>query len=301
MNRLAACTIVRALLVGDVRRSSRQGNDSPTFNYRGPFIHALQKLVLDKSGLNYVGTEGVLVSLSGDSEPEIVDLADAIMTDRARWEALTGMHAAKIMSDRDYLQEIEPNMLGHMQRYTLDPQSRIAEVRGIDASPGQVLGRVAFRGFDPNEFGDLPPVLIIGEVTPDDIHDVDSSSAVVSSLGGKSSHAAVICRGMAKPCVAGCIALIVNDRERVAMLPDGVTVHERTPVLVNGTTGLVEFSDTGSLIPVFVTSASGPVLNHLTAVLRRITVLDRFRQLSVADQTHIAALKYRLTELRVAL
>jgi len=233
--------------------------------------------------------------------PEIIDVADAIMTDGARWEVLTSLHATGAISDVEYLRRIEPNMLGHMQGYGIDPESRFAEIRGIDASAGQVLGRVAFRGFDRSEFEDLPPVLFIEESTPEDIHDIDSSGAVVSSRGGKSSHAAVICRGMGMPCVVGCSTLVVHERNRLALLGNGLSVPERMPVLVNGTIGIVEFSDTGHLVPSFVTSREvGGRLNHLTTVLRNVTVMDRFKRLSVDDQTHVATLKYRLRELRLS-
>ena len=60
-----------------------------------------------------------------------------------------------------------------------------------------------------------PVILIRKETTPDDIHGMDASKGIVTAVGGKSSHAAVVARGMGVPCVVGCGAIAINERAKI--------------------------------------------------------------------------------------
>ena len=69
--------------------------------------------------------------MTGDPTPEVVDVADAIMTDRARRQALTDMNSTRTISDMDYLRRIQPNMLGCMQGYANLASSRGSAVASV--------------------------------------------------------------------------------------------------------------------------------------------------------------------------
>src|ERR671920_1038285 len=88
---------------------------------------------------------------------------------------------------------------------------------GIDASPGAAVGRLAFTSEDAVEMAPKSPVILIRkETTPDDIHGMDASKGILTAVGGKSSHAAVVARGMGRPCVGGCSAISINERGKSA-------------------------------------------------------------------------------------
>ena len=114
---------------------------------------------------------------------------------------------------------------------------------GIDASPGAAVGRLAFTAEAAVEMAEKSPVVLIRkETTPDDIHGMDAAKGILTQVGGKSSHAAVVARGMGRPCVVGCGALSISERSGSATVKvDGkvITIKQGDWVSMNGTTGEV--------------------------------------------------------------
>jgi pyruvate,orthophosphate dikinase len=114
---------------------------------------------------------------------------------------------------------------------------------GIDASPGAAVGRLAFTSEDAVEMSAKGPVVLIRkETTPDDIHGMDAAKGILTAVGGKSSHAAVVARGMGVPCVVGCGAVAINERAKSAAVKVGdrtITIKEGDWVSIDGTTGEV--------------------------------------------------------------
>jgi pyruvate, orthophosphate dikinase len=125
---------------------------------------------------------------------------------------------------------------------------------GIDASPGAAVGRLAFTSEDAVEMSANGPVILIRkETTPDDIHGMDAAKGILTAVGGKSSHAAVVARGMGVPCVVGCSALSIHERAKTATvrLKDGKIVNIKAGdwVSVNGTNGDVYLGQAGTKDP----------------------------------------------------
>jgi pyruvate,orthophosphate dikinase len=84
---------------------------------------------------------------------------------------------------------------------------------GIAASPGAAVGRAAFSAEDAVEMGAGGPVILVRkETTPDDIHGMDVAKGILTAVGGKSSHAAVVARGMGRPCIVGAGSISINER-----------------------------------------------------------------------------------------
>jgi phosphoenolpyruvate-protein kinase (PTS system EI component) len=137
-------------------------------------------------------------------------------------------------------------------------------------------------------------------MVPDDIRDIEESVAVVTSRGGMTSHAAVVCRGMALPSVAGCEQLMINTVERVVYVGNGLPIREDTPVLVDGAVGRVEFSSSGDLVPRYsVSDIAAEFFDLFKNVLRDASSPSHFQTLSMDDQMHIARLKNRFKELNL--
>jgi pyruvate, orthophosphate dikinase len=112
---------------------------------------------------------------------------------------------------------------------------------GISASPGAAVGRVAFSAEDAVELAASGPVLLVRkETTPDDIHGMDVSKGILTAIGGKSSHAAVVARGMGRPCVVGAGEIRIDEKKKVFTAQVGgktVTVKEGDFISLDGTTG----------------------------------------------------------------
>jgi pyruvate,orthophosphate dikinase len=112
---------------------------------------------------------------------------------------------------------------------------------GISASPGAAVGRVAFSAEDAVELAAGGPVLLVRkETTPDDIHGMDVSKGILTAIGGKSSHAAVVARGMGRPCVVGAGEIRIDEKKKVFTAQVGgktITVKEGDFISLDGTTG----------------------------------------------------------------
>jgi pyruvate,orthophosphate dikinase len=122
--------------------------------------------------------------------------------------------------------------------------------QGSGASPGAATGKAFFdatRAAAAAEEG-VAVILVRPETKPDDIHGIAAAAGVVTSRGGATSHAAVVTRGMGKPCIVGCEALKV-DLERRVLVAGGRTVQEGESISMDGTTGNVFLGEMETVRP----------------------------------------------------
>jgi pyruvate, orthophosphate dikinase len=156
------------------------------------------------------------------------------------------------MIDRaEAVRRIDPASLEQLLHPTIDPDCAFDVVAvGLAASPGAACGHAVFdadRAADESAAGN-DVILVRPETTPDDIHGLIGSRGVLTARGGMTSHAAVVARGMGKPCVAGCAALEVDLRDRTATVA-GRTIHEGDVLTIDGTAGNVIFGATELVEP----------------------------------------------------
>ena len=123
----------------------------------------------------------------------------------------------------------------------IDPDAKVEAVaKGLPASPGAASGKVVF---DPDEAEALgnegeKVILVRTETTPDDIHGIVLAQGVLTSRGGMTSHAAVVARGMGKPCVSGCEAVRIDYEKEEFQVGDTV-VKKGDIITIDGSTGEV--------------------------------------------------------------
>ncbi len=123
----------------------------------------------------------------------------------------------------------------------IDPSQDVGVVcKGLNASPGAATGKIVFSAEDAvtwRERGDKT-ILVRTETTPDDVHGMIAAEGILTAKGGATSHAAVVARGMGKPCVAGCEALRIDRPNKRASF-DGTDLREGDWITIDGTTGNV--------------------------------------------------------------
>jgi len=123
-------------------------------------------------------------------------------------------------------------------------------VKGIAASPGAASGIAVFdvkRAIVMGE-NNKKVVLIRKETKPEDVPAFFSSEGILTSQGGKSSHAAIVSRGMGKPCIVGCSDLKI-DYDNNKCIANGITVLEGEPITIDGSTGLVYIGEVPTVEP----------------------------------------------------
>ncbi len=130
--------------------------------------------------------------------------------------------------------------------YSKNPKPLVA---GVDASPGAAKGKLAFTADEAVEraLSGEKVILVRAETTPDDIHGMDAAQGILTSRGGKTSHAAVVAGQMGKPCVAGCGDMKIDERTRTIAI-GGLKLTERDTITIDGTTGKV-FAGEIAMIP----------------------------------------------------
>jgi pyruvate,orthophosphate dikinase len=145
-----------------------------------------------------------------------------------------------LLTSKEALLRVEPEQLNQLLHPVLDESKPLnVLVTGLPASPGAAVGHVVFTADDAVVEGKTQPVILVrGETVPDDIHGMEVAAGILTSRGGMTSHAAVVTRGMGKPCVAGCGGAEVDEKNK--LLKIGSTVlKEGDWISLDGSTGRV--------------------------------------------------------------
>jgi pyruvate,orthophosphate dikinase len=146
-----------------------------------------------------------------------------------------------ILSKEQALLRVNPGLLEQLLVPQIAPSfAGQALAQGLAASPGAASGRAVFDADTAEIRGKLgEPILLVREETkPEDIHGFFASRGILTSRGGKTSHAAVVARGMGKPCVSGCEAIHVDVHARQAHI-GGTTINEGDVLTIDGSSGKV--------------------------------------------------------------
>ena len=139
------------------------------------------------------------------------------------------------------LLRIAPAMLEQLLVPQLSPNFHGKPLaQGLPASPGAASGKIVFDANSAEARGNAGEkvILVREETRPEDIHGFFQAQGILTSRGGKTSHAAVVARGMGKPCVSGCEQIVIDDKARSAMIGE-TTLHEGDVITIDGGTGHV--------------------------------------------------------------
>src|SRR5262245_45313986 len=145
-----------------------------------------------------------------------------------------------LISRQEAVMRVEPASLDQLLHPRIDPKAKVQVLaKGLAASPGAAAGRVVFDADEAAERGEKEKLILVRrETTPDDIHGMDAAKGILTSTGGLTSHAAVVARGMGKPCVCGAMQVQVDDKAR-RFTAEGVQVKEGDWITIDGGTGRV--------------------------------------------------------------
>ncbi|MDI6831483.1 MAG: pyruvate, phosphate dikinase [Actinomycetota bacterium] len=146
-----------------------------------------------------------------------------------------------LIDRKEAVSRIQPDQLDQLLHPRLDPEAKYEVIaKGLPASPGAAVGEVVFDADTAEMRGSRGEkvILVRWETTPDDIHGIIAAQGVLTSHGGMTSHAAVVARGMGKPCICGAEAIKINQTERIFEV-NGLVVREGETITLDGTSGKV--------------------------------------------------------------
>jgi pyruvate,orthophosphate dikinase len=148
-----------------------------------------------------------------DEQLYLLQTRSAKRTAAAALKAAVTMVDEGLISREDAVGRIDPAQLDQLLHPMIDPKASLdVAAKGLNASPGAASGAIVFDADTAVERAKTGPVILVRwETTPDDIHGMIAAQGILTVHGGMTSHAAVVARGMGKPCVAGCDDLTLGD------------------------------------------------------------------------------------------
>ncbi len=172
-------------------------------------------------------------------------------TTKAAVKIAVDMVSEGLITKEEALLRIDPEQIDQLLHRQIDTSVQLDPIaKGLPASPGAASGKVVLDADLAEKLGEAGErvVLVRNETAPDDIHGIVHSQGVLTARGGMTSHAAVVARGMGKPCVCGCEAIKI-DFESKQFNVNGISVKEGDIITVDGTTGNVMLGEVPMIEP----------------------------------------------------
>jgi pyruvate, orthophosphate dikinase len=176
-----------------------------------------------------------------DNELYLLQTRSAKRTAAAAVKAAVDMADEGLISREDAVARIDPAQLDQLLHPMIDPAAEWeVATKGLNASPGAACGAIVLDADAAEQRGKAGEsvILVRWETTPDDIHGLIQAAGVLTAHGGMTSHAAVVARGMGKPCVAGCEGLSIDLDAHTITVGDR-TLSEGDLLTIDGGTGAV--------------------------------------------------------------
>jgi len=168
--------------------------------------------------------------------------------------------------------EIQPDHVDQLLHPQIDPKAKAKPIaKGVNASPGAAVGTVVFTPDDAVSEAKAGKnvILVRPETTPDDVHGFAPAQGILTQIGGATSHAALVARGMGKPCVAGCGQISIDLASKKFTIGD-IVVKEGDTITIDGTKGNVYLGKVPTIPP------------EMTDELKKLlSWADSFRRLGV--------------------
>jgi pyruvate,orthophosphate dikinase len=172
-------------------------------------------------------------------------------TAKAALKIAVDMASEGLITEEEAILRVDPAALDQLLHPTLDPDAvRDVIAKGLPASPGAASGYVVFDADTAekrNAAGDAV-ILVRTETSPEDIHGMHAAKGILTARGGMTSHAAVVARGMGRPCVSGAGSLSIDAKARTMRVGDRI-VKEGETLTIDGSTGEVMVGEVPTVQP----------------------------------------------------
>lgn len=194
--------------------------------------HMLEKHYKDMQDIEFTIENGKLY---------ILQTRNAKRTVNASLKVAVDLVAEGLITEKEAILRVSPEDLNQLLHPRLDPKAKKTIIAtGLPASPGAASGQMVFTSAHAEEWhkNGKKVVLVRAETSPEDIGGMVASTGILTARGGMTSHAAVVARGMGKPCVAGCTALVINEKEKTLTVK-GKVYKEGDYITFDGANGEV--------------------------------------------------------------
>jgi pyruvate,orthophosphate dikinase len=218
----------------------RQGSKRPSMEEAMPQAFAelnaigqrLEQHYRDMQDVEFTVQEGKLFMLQTRAGKRTADAA---------LKAAVDMEREGLIDRKTAVGRVEPEALNQLLHPTLDPNAPREQIAaGLGASPGAATGEVAFTAEEAEKLAadHRDVILVRTETSPEDIHGMHAARGILTARGGMTSHAAVVARGMGRPCVSGA-GMLKIDAVKGEMVAGSVTIRRGDIITIDGAAGLV--------------------------------------------------------------
>jgi len=228
----------------------KAGSDKPSMEESMPVVYQELADVFVKLEAHYRDMQDIEFTVQ-KGKLWILQTRSGKRTAKAALKIAVDMAEAGIITTEEAVMRIEPAALDQLLHPTLDPNAaRDVLTTGLPASPGAACGMAVFTADEAEELAKngKKVILVRQETSPEDIHGMHAAQGILTSRGGMTSHAAVVARGMGRPCVSGAGALHI-DMEHQVITVLGRKVNRHDVLTIDGTTGEVMFGEVETVQP----------------------------------------------------
>jgi len=230
------------------------------------YARKLEKHYKDVQDLEFTVERGKLYMLQTRSAKRTGEAAVKIAVD---------MVAERLINKKEAVVRVEPRQLEQLLFPRVDPAAKVQPLaKGVPASPGAASGGAVFDADTAVEWGrqGKAVILVRVETNPNDVHGMVEAKGILTQTGGTASHAALVARGMGRPCVVGASSIDVDVHKRM-FSANGTTIKEGEEITIDGTTGEVYVGK--------VPTIEAQSLNKHKAASAILSWADEFRRLGV--------------------
>ena len=232
----------KARINAGVKESSMEEAMPDVFKKLKNILHTLEKYFKDMQDVEFTVESKKLWMLQTRSGKRTSKSAVKIAVDMVK---------EKLISKKEAVLRIDPNSLDTLLHPTLDEKSNINVIaKGLPASPGAASGKVVFSSDEAERLNGMMQntILVRVETSPEDIHGMHAAKGILTARGGMTSHAAVVARGMGRPCVSGSSEIEI-DYEKKIFKTSKQEIKEGDIITIDGSTGRIILGEVSTIKP----------------------------------------------------
>ena len=222
----------KARIKSGSKDSSMEETMPKVFNQLYKILNTLEKHYKDMQDVEFTVENKKLWMLQTRSGKRTAKSAVKIVVDMVK---------EKLISKKEAVLRLDPNSLDTLLHPMLDENSNINVIaKGLPASPGAASGKVVFTSDEAERLNDMMQntILVRVETSPEDIHGMHAANGILTARGGMTSHAAVVARGMGRPCVSGSSEIDIDYEKKIFKTRD-TEIKEGDIITIDGSTGRV--------------------------------------------------------------
>ncbi|MDO8911378.1 MAG: pyruvate, phosphate dikinase [Phenylobacterium sp.] len=244
-------------------RAAREemGEKSPSMEEALPDVFKEFKSVVEKLEQHYRDMQDIEFTVE-KGRLYMLQTRNGKRTAKAALKVAVDLANEGLITKEEAVMRIEPGSLDQLLHPTIDPASpRDVITSGLPASPGAATGKVVFDADEAEKMAAAGEsvILVREETSPEDIHGMHAAKAILTARGGMTSHAAVVARGMGRPCVSGASELYIDDaaqtfraRNRTFKAGDIITIDGSKGEVLSGAVQMIEPELTGDFAALMV-------------------------------------------------